>query len=104
MDQIVEQALAFPQQQSLEALQAQVDVCLAHDKADRLSDIAALTLVLAGEFDTILPPRCGRIVADGIPNARFEVMAGEAHQPFPEVPDEFKARVDAFWREVDDRG
>jgi hypothetical protein len=28
-------------------------------------------------------------------------MAGEAHQPFQEVPDEFNARVDAFWRSVD---
>jgi hypothetical protein len=28
-------------------------------------------------------------------------MPGEAHQPFQEVPDEFNARVDAFWRQVD---
>jgi hypothetical protein len=28
-------------------------------------------------------------------------MPGEAHQPFQEVPDEFIARVDAFWRELD---
>jgi hypothetical protein len=28
-------------------------------------------------------------------------MPGEAHQPFQEVPDEFNARVDVFWREVD---
>ena len=36
-----------------------------------------------------------------IPNARFEVMPGGAHQPFQEVPDEFNARVDAVWRDVD---
>jgi pimeloyl-ACP methyl ester carboxylesterase len=35
---------------------------------------------------------------------RFEVMAGEAHQPFQEVPEEFNARVEAFWREVEARG
>jgi hypothetical protein len=34
---------------------------------------------------------------------RFEVME-EAHQPFQEVPDEWNARVDAFWREVEARG
>ena len=100
VDQIVEEALAFPDQQSLEGFQAQVDVCLAHDTADRLSDITAPTLVLSGEYDTILPPRFGRSVAEAIPNARFDVMPGEAHQPFQEVPDEFNARVDAFWREV----
>jgi pimeloyl-ACP methyl ester carboxylesterase len=101
VDQLVEEALAFPHPQSLEAFQAQVDACLAHDTADRLSRILAPTLVLAGEFDIVLPPRCGRSIAAGIPNARFEVMAGEAHQPFQEVSDEFNARVDAFWREVD---
>ena len=104
VDQIVTEALAFPHQQSVEAFQAQVDVCLAHDTADRLSDIAAPTLVLSGELDNILPPRVGRSVAEAIPKARFEIMPGQAHQPFQEVPDEWNARVDAFWREVEARG
>ena len=104
VDQIVEEALAFPHQQPVEAFQAQVDVCLAHDTSDRLAEIAAPTLVLSGELDLILPPRFGRSVAAGIPNAHFDVMAGEAHQPFQEVPDEFNARVEAFWREVEARG
>jgi pimeloyl-ACP methyl ester carboxylesterase len=102
--QIVEEALAFPHKQSVEAFQAQVEVCLAHDTEDRLSEIGAPTLVLSGELDIILPPRFGRSVAAGIPNARFDVMAGEAHQPFQEVPEEFDARVEAFWREVEARG
>jgi pimeloyl-ACP methyl ester carboxylesterase len=101
VDQIVEEALAFPHQQSVEAFHAQVDVCIAHDTADRLPQIAAPTLVLSGELDLILPPRFGRLVAAGIPNARFEVMPDQAHQPFQEVPDEFNARVDSFWREVE---
>ena len=62
------------------------------------------TLVLSGEYDVIFPPRFGEAVAAGIPDAHFEVMAGEAHQPFQEVPDDFNARVDAFWREVETRG
>ena len=103
VDQIVEEAMAFPHEQSVEAFQAQVDVCLTHDTTDRLSEIGAPTLVLAGEFDTILPPRCGLAVAAAIQNARFEVMPGEAHQPFQEVPDEFNARVDAFWRKAEAR-
>jgi pimeloyl-ACP methyl ester carboxylesterase len=101
VEQIVEEALAFPHGQSLAAFQAQVDACLAHDTAERLSQIAAPTLVLSSELDIILPPRFGRFVAAEIPNARFEVMPGEAHQPFQEVPDAFNARVDAFWREVE---
>jgi pimeloyl-ACP methyl ester carboxylesterase len=59
---------------------------------------------MAGEFDTILPPRFGRAVAELIPGARFEVMEEEAHQPFQEVPDEWNARVDAFWRKVEAQG
>ena len=96
VEQLVEEALAFPHKQPLEAVQAQVDVCLTHDTSDRLAEIAAPTLVLSGELDIILPPRFGRSVAAEIPNARFEVMAGEAHQPFQEVPEEFNARVEAF--------
>jgi 3-oxoadipate enol-lactonase len=100
---IVEEALAFPHQQSVEAFQAQVEVCLTHDTADRLPQIAAPTLVLSGELDTILPPRFGRSVAAGIPNARFDVLPGEAHQPFQEIPDQWNARVDAFWRQIEKR-
>jgi pimeloyl-ACP methyl ester carboxylesterase len=99
--QVVEEALAFPHKQSVEAFQAQVDVCLTHDTEDRLPQIAAPTLVVSGELDIILPPRFGRSVAARIPNARFDVMTGEAHQPFQEVPEEFNARVEAFWREVE---
>jgi pimeloyl-ACP methyl ester carboxylesterase len=104
VEQIIDDALAFPHQQSVDAFQAQVDVCLKHDTAARLSGIAAPTLVMAGELDTILPPRFGRAVAERIPGARFEALPGEAHQPFQEVPDEWNARVDAFWRKVEARG
>ncbi len=71
--------------------------------ADRLHEVAAPTLVLAGGRDIGTPPFLGREVAEGIPGARLEVWQEEAHQPFQEVPDAFNARVDAFWREVDAR-
>ena len=72
--------------------------------ASRLSNIAVPTLVLAGGLDMITPPRYGRVVADAIPGARFEVLAEEAHQPFQEVPDLFNITVDTFWRQVEARG
>jgi pimeloyl-ACP methyl ester carboxylesterase len=100
VDEIVEEAMAFPHQQPLDAFQAQVDACASHDTANRLARIAVPTLVLAGEFDNILPPRCSRAVADAIPGARFEVMPEQAHQPFQEIPGEWNARVDAFWSGV----
>lgn len=100
---IIEEALAFPCQQSVEAFQAQVEVCLTHDTADRLPQIAAPTLVLSDELDILLPPRIGRSVAAAIPNARFDILAGEAHQPFQEVPEEWNARIDAFWQGIETR-
>jgi 3-oxoadipate enol-lactonase len=30
-----------------------------------------------------------------------EVEAAASHKPFQEVPDDWNARVNAFWREVD---
>jgi pimeloyl-ACP methyl ester carboxylesterase len=104
VETFVEEALAFPHQQTVAAFQAQVDACLEHDSADRLSDIVVPTLVLSGEYDAILPPRFGRRVAAAIKDAEFEVLPEEAHQPFQEIPDRWNARVDAFWREVDAQG
>jgi len=101
VDQIIEEALAYPHPQSNEAFQAQIDGFMSHDALDRLPQITAPTLVLAGGVDIITPPRYGRVVAERIPGARFEVMEEEAHQPFQEIPHEWNARVEAFWREVD---
>ncbi|GAA2391280.1 alpha/beta hydrolase [Streptomyces glaucosporus] len=98
---IVDETLAFPHPQPAEAFQRQLEPFMRHDTLDRLPGITAPTLVLAGEQDIAAPPRLGKAVADAIPGARFEVLAGEAHQPFQESPEAFNARVDAFWREVD---
>ncbi|MEV8535187.1 alpha/beta fold hydrolase [Streptomyces sp. NPDC051211] len=101
VERFIDETLAFPYPQSAEAFQRQLEPFARHDTLDRLSSITAPTLVLAGDQDMVTPPRLGRVVADAIPDARFEVMAGEAHQPFQESPDVFNARVDAFWREID---
>jgi pimeloyl-ACP methyl ester carboxylesterase len=97
----IEEVLAFPHKQSVEDLQQYLDALLDHDTTDRLARIAAPTLVLAGGRDPTARPELCRAVADRIPGARFEVMEEEAHQPFQEVPDEWNARVDAFWRQVE---
>ncbi len=96
--------MAFPHQQPPEAMQRAIDAFRDHGLLDRLPEIGVPTLVIAGDEDRITPPRLGREVAAAIPGARFELMDGEAHQPFQEVPDKFNALVDAFWREVDAGG
>jgi pimeloyl-ACP methyl ester carboxylesterase len=104
VDQFIEEVLAFPHKQATEDVQRFLDAFIDHDTTDRLPEIAAPTLVLAGGRDMSSRPPLGRAVAEKIPGARFEVMEEEAHQPFQEVPDEWNARVDAFWREVEARG
>jgi pimeloyl-ACP methyl ester carboxylesterase len=97
---IIDEVLAFPHKQSAEDVQRFLDAFTDHDTTARLPRITAPTLVLAGGRDMTARPSLGRAVAAGIPNARFEVMEEEAHQPFQEVPDEWNSRVDAFWRDI----
>ena len=101
--QFIEEVLAFPHKQSAGDLQRYLDAFLDHDTTDRLPEIAAPTVVLAGGRDSTARPELGRAVAELIPGARFEVMEEEAHQPFQEVPGEWNARVDAFWRELEEQ-
>jgi pimeloyl-ACP methyl ester carboxylesterase len=101
VEQFIEEVLAFPHKQSTEDLQAFLDAFLDHDTSDRLPEVTAPTLVLAGGRDSTARPEVCRAVAELIPGARFEVLEEEAHQPFQEIPDEWNARVDAFWREVE---
>jgi pimeloyl-ACP methyl ester carboxylesterase len=101
VDEIINEAMAFPHQQPPEAMQRAIDAFRDHDLMDRLGEISTPTLVIASTEDIITPPRLGRAVAEQIPGARFELLEGEAHQPFQEVPGRFNALVDSFWREVD---
>ena len=100
VEQVIQGALAFPHKMSTQAVQRWFDT-FAYETADRLAAITAPTLVLAGGLDRPASPQFGQLVAEGIPGARFEVLPEEAHRPFTENPEEFNARVDAFWREVD---
>jgi pimeloyl-ACP methyl ester carboxylesterase len=101
VDEFIEEVLAFPHKQSTEDVQAFLQAFVGHDTTDRLGDITAPTLVLAGGRDMTSRPELCRAVAELIPGARFDVLENEAHQPFQEIPDEWNDRVDAFWRGVD---
>ena len=51
----------------------------AWDAVPRLGSIAAPTLVVAGAEDPATPPAHGRVLADAVPGARFELVEGAAH-------------------------
>ena len=101
VDQIIEEALAFPHKQCDRGPTA-LPRRLHRPRHDRppAPDRRADARARRRPRPTSRPELC-RAVAELIPGARFEVMEDESHQPFQEVPDEWNARVDAFWREVE---
>jgi pimeloyl-ACP methyl ester carboxylesterase len=101
VDQFIDQVLAFPHKQTTQDLQRYLDAFVDHDTTDRLPQITVPALVLAGGRDSTSRPELCRAVAELIPGAQFEIMDEEGHQPFQEIPAEWNARVDAFWREVE---
>ena len=56
---------------------------------DRLGEIDAPTLIIAGESDFIFPPEAQAELARGIPHARVEVIERAGHEPWIERPDAF---------------
>ena len=101
VDQIIDEALAFPHPQAPEDTQRTLDAFIGHDTSARLPEITAPTLVLAGGIDITSRPELGRAVADLVPGAQFEVLEHESHQPFQEVPDVWNDRVARFWSDVE---
>jgi len=99
----IDEVLAFPYKQAPQDVHRFLAGFWTHDTTDRLPSVTAPTLVLAGGRDPTARPVLGRAVAEAIPGALFEVMEEESHQPFQEVPDQWNARVDAFWQDVESR-
>jgi 3-oxoadipate enol-lactonase len=50
-----------------------------HDVRARLGNVRSPTLVLSGAQDESLPPAFGREIADGVTDARFELLDSAAH-------------------------
>jgi proline iminopeptidase len=69
---------------------------LTFDLRPALPRVVAPTLVVAGEADFILGPPACREVAEGIANARLEVLEGVGHMPWVERPQAFVATVSDF--------
>lgn len=68
----------------------------ASDTREVLREIAAPTLVVVGDEDAITPPEESRTLANGIPDARLEIVSGAAHFPMLEQPDTFNRLLGDF--------
>ena len=84
----------FPQ--TLVGMKGQLAAVRDHDAYDRLSRIAAPTLVMAGTEDTLVAVANSPILAERIPNAELRMFQGLRHGFNIEKPDEVNAVVLEF--------
>lgn len=63
---------------------------------DRLGEITAPTLVMAGTDDFLFPPECQRELAAGIPGARLELVEHAGHNSADEQTDRVMTAVREF--------
>lgn len=67
---------------------------------DRLGEITAPTLVLAGRDDFQFPPEHQESLAEGIPNARLRIIEKAGHNVISEKPVEVMQEVTRFFASV----
>jgi proline iminopeptidase len=70
--------------------------------ADRLAEVRAPTLILAGRHDPEAPLQCSEELLQGIPDASLVVFEQSGHFPFIEEASLFAQTVDAFLNEKDE--
>ncbi len=85
--------------QSSQAYRRQLNACLKHDAATRLSQIAVPTLVVHGEVDPLIPVANGRYLAGHIPGARLILYPATGHIPIVERAADYNREVLAFLAE-----
>ncbi len=91
-----ERLLAMLRRTSREGYAACCETIETFDVRDRLSQITAATLVIAGADDPATPPDTVREVADGIPGARFVVVPEASHLVSAEQPEAVTAELRGF--------
>ena len=79
-----------------DALRAAIECLPSHNALDRLPEISAPTLVIAGELDAETPVAYSHILVDGLPDAELVVLDGVGHLAVSEAPKTFNHLVRAF--------
>lgn len=81
---------------SIESYIAATHATWTGDYREMLATIDVPVLVLCGERDTVAPQHLSRGIAQGIPGAEFEVIAGAGHVTNADAPEAFNERLRAF--------
>ena len=77
---------------------AQMSAVMTHDASDRLGQIRAKTLVIAGETDRLVPPANSLLIAQRISDARLVVLPDAPHRLHVENADAFNKESLEFLR------
>jgi pimeloyl-[acyl-carrier protein] methyl ester esterase len=80
----------------VQTLRAGLNILLESDLRGRVAAVKTSTLLLHGERDMLTPVGAAHWLAERMPAARLEVLAGAAHAPFLSHPDEFTEIVTGF--------
>lgn len=80
----------------LQTLARQMIAIQSFDSFDRLPQIKALTLVIHGDVDRLVPPQNGRILHERIPGSRLKTLPGAAHMFFWEAPQDAAHAITEF--------
>jgi pimeloyl-ACP methyl ester carboxylesterase len=80
----------------MEAILSQVSAVMQHDTTARLHKITSPTLVITGDNDRLIPPKCSDLIAAKIPGARLVKVPGGSHGFNFETPEVFNREVLGF--------
>lgn len=64
------------------ALVAGLELLRSVDLRERLTQVAAPTLVIGGQYDRVTPPGAGRALAAALPRGEYREIARAGHAPF----------------------
>jgi pimeloyl-ACP methyl ester carboxylesterase len=78
----------------------QVEAATSHFTEDRLKQIQAPTLIVAGEDDLLTPTRFARTLHESIPGARLAVIQDTGHGLIWSCAEEFNALLLSFLKET----
>ena len=83
-----------------EGLRAQLRAMDGHDLRSRLAEVKCPVMVVQAEHDLLIPRAATEELAQAVPGARLETLAGAAHAVILEHPALFNDSVRAFLRSL----
>jgi len=92
-DQALGQAMADPHPQTIQGFKNQVRAIRSHDTRERLDQITAPCLIIAGAQDFLIPVEEQKMLLEGIPDARWLCLQGSGHGVHADQAERFNNAV-----------